>query len=134
MDNGKGPSLVIDTTGNPEVFRSALSASAKFGKVILLGDTGFPAKQCLTSNVMSKGLTIQATHDSHDRDGWNQRRIDELFFTQVQDGRFDLSGLITHEFPPGECKAAYVLAERQREQVMGILYDWSQLPEDDDHV
>jgi len=131
IDNGKGPSLVIDTTGNHEVFRSALSASAKFGKVILLGDTGYPAKQCLTSDVMSKGLTIQATHDSHDRDGWTQRRIDELFFARVQEGRFDLSGLITHEFPPSECETAYALAEQQREKVMGILYDWSELREKD---
>jgi len=134
IDNGKGPSLVIDTTGNHEVFRSALSASARFGKVILLGDTGFPAKQCLTSDVMSKGLTIQATHDSHDRGGWTQRRIDELFFTRVQEGRFDLSGLITHEFPPAECETAYALAEQQREKVMGILYDWSELREQDTDV
>jgi 2-desacetyl-2-hydroxyethyl bacteriochlorophyllide A dehydrogenase len=127
MDDGRGPSLVVDTTGNPEVFKHALSVAARFGRVILLGDTGFPGQQCLTSDVMSKGLTIQATHDSHDRDGWSQRRIDRLFFTYVQDGRFDLSGLITHEFSPQDCEAAYTLAEEQRDQVMGILYNWTGL-------
>lgn len=126
MDEGKGPALVIDTTGNPSVFSSALAAAAQFGKVILLGDTGFPGQQCLTSDVMSKGLTIQATHDSHDRDGWTQRRIDRHFFACVQDGRFDLAGLITHEFSPEACEAAYALAEQQRENVMGLLFDWSQ--------
>jgi threonine dehydrogenase-like Zn-dependent dehydrogenase len=125
IDDGRGPSLVIDTTGNPAVFQSALAAAAMFGKVVLLGDTGFPGKQCLTSDVMTKGLTIQATHDSHDRDGWTQRRIDRLFFSSVEDGRFDLSNLITHEFAPEECATAYAMAERQREQVMGILFDWS---------
>lgn len=125
IDQGKGPSLVIDTTGNPVVFQQALSAAAQFGKVVLLGDTGFPGEQCLTSDVMAKGLTIQATHDSHDLDGWTQRRIDTLFFTCVQDGRFDLSGLITHQFSPEECEQAYVLAEQQRGQAMGILYDWT---------
>jgi threonine dehydrogenase-like Zn-dependent dehydrogenase len=73
---------------------------------------------------MTKGLTIQATHDSHDLDGWTQRRIDDLFFTCVRDGRFDLSDLITHEFSPEECSDAYLLAEQQRNQAMGILYDW----------
>lgn len=125
MNDGEGPSLVIDTTGNPAVFRDALSAAAKFGKVILLGDTGFPEKQCLSADVMTKGLTIQAVHDSQDRDGWTQRRIDDLFFNRVQDGRFDLSGLMTHRFSPEECAQAYALAEQQREQVMGILFDWS---------
>jgi 2-desacetyl-2-hydroxyethyl bacteriochlorophyllide A dehydrogenase len=125
MNEGKGPALVIDTTGNPAVFSNALAAAAQFGKVILLGDTGFPGQQCLTSDVMAKGLTIQATHDSHDRDGWTQRRIDSHFFACVKDGCFDLAGLITHEFAPEACEAAYALAEQQREQVMGILFDWS---------
>lgn len=123
IDGGKGPSLVIDSTGNPAVFQDALNAAALFGKVVLLGDTGFPGKQCLTSDVMTKGLTIQATHDHQDRDGWTQRRIDKLFFTCVEDGRFDLSDLITHEFSPEDCVAAYTLAEQQREQAMGILFD-----------
>lgn len=125
IDQGKGPSLVIDTTGNSVVFQHALSAAAQFGKIVLLGDTGFPGEQCLSSDVMTKGLTVQATHDSHDLDGWTQRRIDRLFFTCVQDGRFDLSGLISHEFSPEECGQAYTLAEQQREQAMGILYDWT---------
>jgi 2-desacetyl-2-hydroxyethyl bacteriochlorophyllide A dehydrogenase len=127
IDEGKGPSLVIDSTGNPAVFRHALSAAAQFGKLVLLGDTGFPGQQCLTSDVMTKGLTIQATHDSHDLDGWTQRRIDNLFFTCVQDGRFDLSGLVTHQFSPEDCAQAYVLAEQKREQAMGILYDWTSM-------
>ena len=74
---------------------------------------------------MTKGLTIQATHDSHDRNGWTQRRVDKLFFNCVEDGRFDLSGLITHEFLPEDCEAAYALADHHRDQVMGILYDWT---------
>jgi len=127
MNGGKGPALVVDTTGNAPVFRQALSVAGRFGKVILLGDTGFPERQCLTSDVMTRGLTIQATHDSHDLDGWTQRRIDQLFFSFVQDGRFDLSGLITHEFSPRDCESAYALAEQNREQVMGILYDWAGL-------
>lgn len=125
MDDGRGPSLVVDTTGNPEVFRHALAVTARFGKVLLLGDTGFPAQQCLTSDVMTKGLSIQATHDSHDRDGWTQRRVDRLFFSHAQVGRFNLSGLITHEFPPQDCETAYALAEQQRDQAMGILFDWT---------
>jgi threonine dehydrogenase-like Zn-dependent dehydrogenase len=125
INGGAGPSIVVDVTGNPTVLKHALAAAAQFGKVILLGDTGYPSKQCLSSDVMTKGLTIQATHESHDRDGWTQRRIDRLFFDLVKRGRFDLSGLITHEFLPRECVHAYALANEQGEGVMGILFDWS---------
>ena len=129
MNNGLGPPVVVDTTGNPAAFPAALAAAAKFGKVVLLGDSGFPGKQCLTSDVMTKGLTIQATHDSHDLDGWTQRRIDERFFGLVARDKFDLKGLITHEFQPADCVAAYVLASDSREQAIGILYDWTKIKE-----
>jgi len=127
IDGGNGPCIIVDTTGNPDVFKHALSAAPMFGKVILLGDTGYPGRQCLTSDVMSKGLSVQAVHDSHDRHGWTQRKIDDKFFATVADGRFDLSGLITHEFSPADCVKAYALADEQREKVMGVLYDWSKI-------
>lgn len=125
INTGAGPSIVVDVTGNAAVFQYALAAAAQFGKVILLGDTGYPSQQCMSSDVMTKGLTIQATHDSHDRDGWTQHRIDELFFNHVLSGDFNLDGLITHEFLPQDCVQAYALANQHREQVMGILFDWS---------
>lgn len=125
MNGGTGPDVVVEATGSPAVFPSALAAAARFGKVILLGDTGYPGRQHLSSDVMTKGLTIQATHDSHDRDGWTQRRIDELFFNSLIAERFDVSGLITHEFSPADCSEAYALATEQRGETMGILFDWS---------
>jgi 2-desacetyl-2-hydroxyethyl bacteriochlorophyllide A dehydrogenase len=125
VNGGKGPTVVIDTTGNPKALTYAMKAAAHFGEIILLGDTGYPDRQHLSSEMMSKGLTIQATHDSHDRDGWTQRRIDEEFFKVVAQRRFELGGLITHEFVPEECAPAYALADNDRGNVMGILYDWS---------
>lgn len=125
LNGGAGPDIVVEATGSPAVFPSALAAAARFGKVILLGDTGFPDRQHLTSDVMTKGLTIQATHDSHDRDGWTQRKVDELFFASLITGRFDASGLITHEFSPRDCAAAYALAVERRGEAMGVLFQWS---------
>lgn len=125
MNGGAGPNVVVEATGSPAVFASALAAAARFGKVILLGDTGFPDRQHLTSDVMTKGLTIQATHDSHDTDGWTQRRVDAFFFASLMAGRFDVGGLITHEFSPEDCVGAYALAVDHREDTMGILFDWS---------
>jgi 2-desacetyl-2-hydroxyethyl bacteriochlorophyllide A dehydrogenase len=126
LTEGAGFEVVVDTTGNPAVFTAALAAAAQFGRVVLLGDTGYPARQCLTSDMMTKGLTVVATHDHHDRDGWTQRRIDALFFELVRGGHFDLRGLITHEFAPADCEAAYALASDRRSEAVGILFDWTQ--------
>jgi 2-desacetyl-2-hydroxyethyl bacteriochlorophyllide A dehydrogenase len=124
---GLGFDVIVDTTGSPVVLPEALGAAAMFGRVILLGDTGYPERQHLTSDMMTKGLSIIATHDHQDRGGWTQRRIDSLFFKLVLAGRFSLDGLITHEFHPADCKAAYALASDQRDDALGILFDWTKI-------
>lgn len=116
--------LIVDTTGNSEVMKQAQALLAQYGKLVLLGDTGYPNKQSLSSHVMRKGLSIQAVHDSHDHDGWDQARIDKLFFDLVARGQFDLTNLITHEFQPEQCEQAYQLVEEQRDSVMGLIFDW----------
>lgn len=125
LDESRGAEVIIDCTGSAAVFGDVLSAASRFGKVILLGDTGFPDQQRLTSDVMTKGLTITATHESHDRDGWTQARIDERFFDLVQSRQFDLSGLLTHTFTPQQCREAYALVMERPEEALGIVFDWS---------
>ena len=125
INEGAGPDIVVDSTGNAAVFHEALGMTARFGKLVLLGDTGYPARQCLSSAVMTRGLTIQAVHDSHDRDGWTQRKVDEHFFSKVAGGSFTLDGLIEREFAPEECRHAYELADSARDNVVGILFDWT---------
>ncbi len=122
---GEGFEIVVDTTGNPVVFSQALGLAGLFGKVILLGDTGYPSRQTLSSDLMTKGLTITATHDHHDRGGFTQRRIDAMFFQHMRSGAFALEGLITHEFRPQECAAAYELASDRRHEALGVLFDWT---------
>ena len=117
--------LIVDTTGNPQVFASALGFARPLGKLVLLGDTGYPSRQCLTSDAMTRGLTIVATHDHQDRGGWTQRRIDDLFFKLVGDGTFRLDGLLTHRFRPDDCVAAYALATDRRDDAVGVLFDWT---------
>ncbi len=125
VNGGDPPNLVIDATGHPKALQAALQAAAPFGKVILLGDCGDPSQQRLHSSMMTEGLTLQATHDSHDRDGWSERRVDAHFFKLLAAGRFPLDGMITHRFAPSQCESAYRLVEEQRDTAMGILFDWS---------
>jgi len=117
--------IVVEATGNAAVFAPLLGLAGMFGKVVVLGDTGYPGKQCLTSDLMTRGLTVVATHDHHDRGGWTQRRIDALFFELATTRRFPLEGLITHEFKPAACVDAYRLASETRDQALGVLFDWS---------
>lgn len=124
-DDTRKPSVVLDTTGNAAVFASALRVAAPFGRVVLLGDTGTPQEQHLTSDVIRRGLTVTGASDMQVRNGWTQRQIDALFFQFAISGRFSLDGLTSHVFRPDEHAQAYELADSHRGQTMGILFDWN---------
>jgi len=119
------PPIVVDTTGNAAVLQAALGLVADFGRVVLLGDTGSPAAQTLSRDVITRGLAIVGAHDVHMNATWNNRSISELFFALQARGRFPLAGLISHRFEPADCIRAYELANRERAATMGILFDWN---------
>lgn len=122
---GDGFESVVDSTGNPNAFQAALSLTVPLGKVVLLGDTGYPSRQCLTSDVMIKGLSIVGAHEQLDRGGLTQPEIDALFFTLATRQSFDPKGLITHVFPPDRYEEAYALASDRRDEAVGVMFTWS---------
>ena len=122
---GKQPRVVIDSTGNASVFSAALGLVAKYGKVVILGDTGSPAQQVLTPDVITRGITIVGAHDGHNTEEWNNTTIAQLFFSLAVLGRFPLADLNKHRFMPEQCKEAYETANRDRAKTMGIVFDWS---------
>lgn len=125
---GHRPDVVIDTTGNAHAFADALRVAADFGRVVLLGDTGSPASQSLTPDVITRGLTLVGAHDGHtgkDAKRWDHdREIFRLFFRLVVTGRFPLDGMITQRFDPSRAQEAYDFAEDHREGTMGLLFNW----------
>jgi 2-desacetyl-2-hydroxyethyl bacteriochlorophyllide A dehydrogenase len=122
---GELPRVVIDSTGNPVVFAAALGLAAKFGTVVVLGDTGQPARQTLTPDVVTRGIKIVGAHDGHATAEWTEAVITKMLFDLVVTKRFSLEGLTSHVFKPEQCAEAYETANRDRSTTMGILFDWS---------
>ncbi|RRJ95363.1 theronine dehydrogenase [Opitutaceae bacterium TAV4] len=119
------PRVVIESTGNAAVLKSAFSLVETEGTVVLIGDTGTPGSQTLTSDVITRGLTLVGAHDGRNSPVWNNRVAADCFFAFVRSGRFSLAGLNTHHFTPAQCKDAYTLAINDRTRTMGVLFDWS---------
>lgn len=121
---GEQPRVVIDGTGNADVFATALRLTKDHGKVVLLGDTGFPANQRLNGDLINRGLTVVGAHDM-DADGPDQVRAIQLFFDLVASGRFDVSGLVTHEVLPEQAPDMYDLVQARPGDTLGIGFAWS---------
>jgi len=122
---GDAPRVVVDSTGHAAVFASALDLCGRLGRVVVLGDTGHPGDQHLSSDVIMKGLSIAGAHDGTRFPGWDEPGAVALFFKLVGDGRFPLGGLNTHAFAPADCAEAYATANRERAKTMGILFNWN---------
>ena len=123
--HGELPRVVVDSTGNAVVFAAALGLARNFGKVVVMGDTGAPAQQKLTSDVITRGLTVVGAHDGHNTAEWNEKTITHLFFDLAASGRLPLQGLTSHIFAPADCAEAYATANRDRASTMGLVFDWS---------
>lgn len=123
-NDGRLPDIVVDSTGNANVFAVALGLIADHGKLVLLGDTGQPSQQRLSLDVITRGLTIVGAHDAHITPAWNGATITDLFYRMVASGRISLDGMNTHVFSPAQCKGAYEIANRDRATTMGIVFDW----------
>lgn len=121
---GELPEIVIDTTGSAPVFQEALKFAKNKGKVIVLGDTGTPTSQCLSSDVINRGLQIIGAHDCHTDEEWTSERIHQLFFSLLNTGRFPMEKLNTHTFGPDNGSEAYKIANENRGETMGIVFNW----------
>jgi 2-desacetyl-2-hydroxyethyl bacteriochlorophyllide A dehydrogenase len=124
---GGQPEVVIDATGNAEVFSEALRVVAFRGRVVVLGNTGTPAEQRLTDDVLTRGLTIVGAHDvlsmtAPDWDG--DRSLHEMFFDLVRSARFDLGGLVTDTYKGTAAVDAYRAVGERRGETMGVCFDW----------
>ena len=123
-NGGALPDVVIDTTGNSNVFTSALRLVRTQGRMVLLGDTGSPDEQHLIPDVICRSLSIVGAHDGTEDAHWNKEIICALFFAFAGDGRFRMDGLNTHVFKPEQCAEAYATANTRRGETKGILFDW----------
>lgn len=118
------PEIIIDTTGNAKVFSEALDVVGKFGKLVLLGDTGNPESQHLTGSIITKGLTVIGAHDLHENAEWNSRIIIDLFFRLCLDGRISVTDMISHRFGPENPAEIYRICMEERNEIMGMIVNW----------
>jgi threonine dehydrogenase-like Zn-dependent dehydrogenase len=133
LSDGQGADVVYDVTGAPPVFQAALPLLRRFGKLVLLGDTGLPSEQRLTADIVLKGLKVIGAHDSNppaessDHAFWNHPQMANLFFTYLQRGDMRVSDLVTHRYSPLEAANAYEMLRTDRASAMGVIFDWSKL-------
>lgn len=118
------PRTVADTTGFAEVFPHALKLTRTLGRLLLIGDTGSPASQHLTPDVVTRGISVIGAHYMNTYLDRTVPQIFELFWALVTDGRFRMEGMVTHTFKGTDAPEAYRLVNQNRGWTVGVMFDW----------
>ncbi len=130
LTDDRGADVVYDVTGHASVLSAALPLVRRFGKLLLLGDTGTPSEQRLTPDVVTRGLRIIGAHDNNppaaatDHAWWTHRNMARLFFTFLERGQMRVADLVTHRFRPDEAPSAYDFLTHDRASAMGVVFEW----------
>ena len=130
LTGGARADVVFDATGHPPVLPLALPLAKRFGLVMLIGDAPNPSQQVLTSDVITRQISIRGTHNENlpgDQAQWSPARQIELFYTYLMRGQMRVDDLITARHAPTEAPRVYARLLQDRGASLGVLFDWSRL-------
>ena len=130
--NQNGVNSVIEVTGNPNALKQALSVTAKFGRVILLGCTRTMTEVDFYHDVHWPGIELIGAHSG-------ARPVSESHsgvFTEMDDcrvivsylsaGRLNFKSMISETHSPVDAPEVYSRLASGKFPI-GVQFDWSKL-------
>ncbi len=130
---GGGANAVIEVTGNPKALKTALSCTARFGRVALLGCTRTMTEVDFYHDVHRPGIELIGAHSG-------ARPVAESHsgvFTEMDDcrvilagldaKRFDFSPMISEVVSPADAPAVYARLAEAKDFPVGVVFDWNRL-------
>jgi threonine dehydrogenase-like Zn-dependent dehydrogenase len=130
LTGGRMADIVYDATGHADAFAGATRLATRFGRVVLMGDTGSRSATVELGAILLGGLTVVGAHDGHPPEHssahsyWSHQRMSDLFLELVRRGDMVVGSLTTHRFPGGRASEAYELLRERRSEVVGVILDW----------
>lgn len=131
MTGGKGPEVIIEATGFPEVIKTALDLAARLGRVVILGSSrGETTAVNFYFPVHKRGLTIIGAHITaepvQDRQPylWPRTTEEPLCLDLLARERITVSDLISDRYSANDAPKAYERLAKWDETIMGIVLDW----------
>ena len=132
---GVGARISVEAIGMSEVIAQTVMCTARHGEVILLGSPRAHAKFDVTPMLLRIHLEAirmigalewrwprHATERSRDLDA-NYRQIAEW----IAAGRLVVEPLLTHLASPADCQQMYDGLTSNKEEYLGVVFDWSLL-------
>ncbi len=126
-----GANVVIEATGLPRVYPTAVKLACRAGRLVALGSPRGTVEMNFLDDVHLREVAIIGAFqpftpdDDHIYYPWTKSRERGLLLDLMAAGRLPVADLITHVAQPEECQEIYTMLADNPRNALGVLFDWT---------
>ena len=126
-----GANVVIEATGNPAVYPTAVKLACTGGRVVALGSPRGKVEMDFFADVHLREVSLLGaiqplTPDAdHVYYHWAKSRERNLVMRLMSDGKLPVEDLITHVARPEQCQETYCMLADAPQDALGVVFDWN---------
>jgi 2-desacetyl-2-hydroxyethyl bacteriochlorophyllide A dehydrogenase len=127
---GAGVDVAIEATGSPAVINDALKATARLGRVILLGSPRGKVEIDPYNDIHRKGVSIIGAHGgtaASTANAYHRWTVDEhrrLAVELIRQGRLRSDELITHRVGAPDALGVFEALMTRPQDYLGVIINW----------
>ena len=125
-----GADVVIEATGKPEVYPTAVRLARTGGRVVGLGSPRGSVEMDFMTDVHLREVDIIGAiqpitpESAHVYYPWTKSRDRRLLLDLMARGRLRAADLITHRAAPAECQSVYSMLADRPQDALGVVFEW----------
>ena len=125
-----GANVVIEATGKPAVYPTAVRLACTAGRVVALGSPRGSVDMDFLADVHLREVSILGAHQpktpeaDHIYYRWAKDRDRRLVMRLMGEGRLLVEDLITHVAEPEQCQEIYTMLADDPRDALGVVFNW----------
>ncbi len=125
-----GANVIIEATGVPAVYPTAVKLACTAGRVVALGSARGTVEMDFLADVHLREVSILGAHQpktpeaDHIYYRWAKHRERNLVMRLMSNGKLPVEDLITHVAGPEQCQEVYTMLADNPKEVLGVVFEW----------
>jgi 2-desacetyl-2-hydroxyethyl bacteriochlorophyllide A dehydrogenase len=127
-----GANVVLESTGVPAVYPTAVKIACTGGRVVALGSPRGTVEMDFLADVHLREVSIlgaiqpKTPNEDHIYYRFAKDRERKLVIRLMANGKLPVEDLITHEAQPEECQDIYTMLADDPKEALGVVFDWAE--------
>jgi 2-desacetyl-2-hydroxyethyl bacteriochlorophyllide A dehydrogenase len=126
-----GVDVLIEATGIPAVYPSALKLPRTGGRFVALGSPRGSVEVSFLPDIHLREITVLGAHQPKTPDvphiyyPWTKERDRDFILTLMAQGKLPIEDLITHTAKPEDCQDIYTMLAHTPQDALGVVFEWA---------